>query len=101
MGKPLLDNGKDSVVKISTAFSGGCYRNFNILVTKKYLVTNSSFHYCTDFELLSPKHKFFEFVTKKLLTDQLPDSEIKKLQMLLYVNDIVCLHLKVPQLMLN
>jgi len=24
MGKPLLDNGKDSVVKISTGFSWGC-----------------------------------------------------------------------------
>lgn len=42
MGKPLLDIGKESVVKISTGFSWGCMRNFNILVTDKYLQTSFS-----------------------------------------------------------
>lgn len=68
MGKPLLNNGKDSVVKTRTIFNCLCCRNSNILVSKKYLVTNY-FHYSTDLcnvLLLSPKHIFSEFVTKKL-----------------------------------
>lgn len=99
MGKPLLNNGRDSVLKTSTTFNWLCCRNSNILVSKKYLLTNY-FYYSTDLcnvLLLSPKHNFSEFVTKKnLLTDWLPDSKNKMLQILLYVINIVCIHLKVP-----
>lgn len=34
MGKPLLNNGKDSVVKINTNFNRLCCKNSNILVSK-------------------------------------------------------------------
>lgn len=66
MGKPLLNNGKDSVVKINTDFNW-LLQKLQYFSEQKYLVTNY-FHYSTylcNILLLSPTHKFSEFVTRK------------------------------------